>query len=244
MGKEKRRYTHYIDETRLIESGKIALPRLESAIYDLKLLHTIALDSPEFVLICNQCAENLNGMVQGIVYSIKKVSRKVFAEELRAYFDPIYVQGRELFVRTVEMPLFIFDDLLWATECTEETYLTFKQSLLPYISPPLRKLYAEFENQPSLLAKVGWELKKYQEVKQSVLDSVNTLIKLFQILIKFRKPHIKVAKEAYIAENNTREKGSGGYNLELLSYITDLSSDAMIQLNQDIKQYLSKSKSS
>ncbi|BAZ29793.1 Monodechloroaminopyrrolnitrin synthase PrnB [Cylindrospermum sp. NIES-4074] len=240
QGERGRRHTAYIDETRLIESGKIAIPRLECAIYDLSSLHTIPIDTPEFVLQCRQCEENLTGMVEAIVYAIKKVSRKIFAEELRAYFDPIIVQGKEfLGPGAVEMPLFIFDHLLWSAECMEEPYLEFRQALLPYCLPKFRKLYTEFEAQPSLLTKVCRELKTAPAANNTILDGANALMKLFHILIKFRKPHIKVVDEAYIAENHIREKGSGGYHLETLNYITALTSNAMIHLSKHINQHLS-----
>jgi monodechloroaminopyrrolnitrin synthase len=237
-GDRKRRYTSYLDETRMIESAKIAIPRLEKAIDDLKELHTIPLNSPYFVLKCKQCEENLSGMVEAIVYTIKHVSRKIFAEELRGYFDPIIVQEQEyLGPGAVEMPLFIFDHLLWSAETQQETYVQFKLSLLPYSLPKFRKLYAVFTKKPSLLEKACWELKITPEINNTLLESTHALMKLLNILIKFRKPHIKVVDQAYIhAENNIREKGSGGYQSDMLNYLAALTSNAIDKLSESMNQ--------
>ena len=235
-GERQRRYTGYIDEIRLIESVKIALPRLEGAIQKLTLLHSIPMNSSNFALIGKQCAENLTGMVEAIVYTIKNVSRKVFSEELRVYFDPITVQGKQyLGAGAVEMPLFVFDHLLWGAEYQDERYLNFKHSLLPYCIPSFRKLYGEFIAQPSLLAKVCHELKTSSVATEIILENAKTLMNLFNILLKFRKSHIKVVDDAYIsAKNHVREKGSGGYQMDMLQHLTNLTTKATQQLIESI----------
>lgn len=234
-GARQRRYTIYADEIQMIHSAKIAIPRLNSALNQLVLLHKIPLNSHEFVEECRECAENLNGMVEAIVHVMKKVSRKIFAEELRAYYDPIQVQGQDyLGPGAVEMPLFIFDHLLWSAEFSEATYLQFKQGLLPYSHPHFRQMYATFQNQPSLLTKVCQQLKTAPK-SQDILDGANSVMKLFKILLTFRKPHMKIAEQAYVhTEHHVREQGSGGYRSDTLSYIIDLTTQAMNQLAESI----------
>jgi monodechloroaminopyrrolnitrin synthase len=239
-GARQRKYTTYEAESHLITSGSIALPKLEDAIANLVDLHSISVDAPEFVQICNQCSTNLMGMVEAIVYAIKNISRQCFATELRPYFDPILVQGQEyLGPGAVEMPLFIFDHLLWSADRFEEQYQEFQQDFLPYCLPKYRQLYASFKNQPSLVTKVCTYIANNQ-VNSTVIEAANIILGLFKILIKFRKPHIKVVNQAYIhIENHVRDIGSGGYQSSMLNYITTLTEKAMIQMSMSMTEHIS-----
>jgi hypothetical protein len=235
-GERKRRYTNLIEETWLLASTRIAIPKLVEAIYNLEDLYTISLHSTDFVLKCQECEQNLNGMVEAIVSTIKKVPRQVFASELRLYFEPIMIEGKKfLGPAAAELPLFLFDHLLWSSDCQEETYLNYKQNFLSYILPDLLKLHAEYENKPPLLARVVQELRTApSEYKTVLIEAANALMRIFRILIKFRKPHIKVADEAYASERCIKKKGSGGYDLYTLNYLSDLTSKAMTKLSNEI----------
>jgi monodechloroaminopyrrolnitrin synthase len=239
-GARQRKYTAYDAENHLIASGSIAVPKLEAAIANLVDLHFTSIDAPEFVEICNQCATNLMGMVEAIVYAIKNISRHCFATELRPYFDPILVQGQEyLGPGAVEMPLFIFDHLLWSADRNEELYQQFQQDFLPYCLPKYRQLYANFQNQPSLITKFCTYIANNQ-VNSAVIEAANIILGFFKILIKFRKPHIKVVTQAYThIENHVRDSGSGGYQSSMLNYITTLTEKAMLQMSMNITEYIS-----
>lgn len=241
-GERRRTYTGCRDENRLIESSKMAVPRLEKAINELTVLHELSLASTDFFVHCEQCNEDITGMVEAVLYVKQNVSRKVFGEELRPYYDAIEVQGKKyLGPGAVEMPLFVFDHLLWGTECREEIYVEFKKTFFPYWLPAFRQLYVVFENKPSLLTKVCQELKDAKTVNSTVLAGANTLVKIFTTLIGFRQPHKKIVNEVYVqAEKKLREQGSGGYTLEVLVYLTVLTSNAKKELIKNIHDYKSK----
>jgi monodechloroaminopyrrolnitrin synthase len=245
-GVRQRRYTCQQDETHLIQSGSIAVPKLEAAIANLVKLHSLPIDAPEFVQVCNDCATNLMGMVEAIVYAIKNISRHCFATELRPYFDPILVQGQKyLGPGAVEMPLFIFDHLLWSADRIDQQYRQFQQNFLPYCLPKYRRLHADFQNKPSLMTKVCRYIATNNQGNSSVLEATNIILGFFKILIKFRKPHIKVVNEAYThIEKHPRDIGSGGYQSSMLNYIADLTEKAMSQMRTSVIEYTSASKAS
>jgi hypothetical protein len=241
-GERQRTYTIHGDEKQLIASTKRAIPQLENAIQGLILLHELPLNSPEFVSQCEQCGKDLSGMVEAVVHTMKNVSRKIFAEELRCYYDSITLQGKQyLGPGAVELPLYIFDHLLWSVECLDESYVNFKEALVPYCLPILRKVYAKFKEQPSLLAKVYRELNNAQASKSRILDGANALMVLFNILVKFRMPHKKLVDQAYVYEpKKVREKGSGGYPPEMLASLNTLTLDAREKLSENINRYKEK----
>lgn len=238
-GERQRRHTLDVDETKIIESSQIAIPKLEMAIYKLLELHEIPLEFPEFIKECQICASYLNGMVEAIVYTIKNVSRKVFAENLRPFFDSFTIQGKEyLGPGAVEMPLLIFDHFLWSSECRDVAYLYFKQSFIPYFLPNFRKLYIDGVLSTSLLSKLIDKLNHASSFDENLVASAAELMKLFKILIKFRKPHIKVVDQAYTqAENRQRETGSGGYEYSTLIHLTELTENAIAKLQNAIEKH-------
>lgn len=231
-GDRQRRYTHFVDEAHLITCIKLALPRLERAIYDLTILYQIPIDAEEFVPQCQICEESLGGIVEAIAYTIRHVSRRVFAQELRPFFDAIAVQGKSyLGPGALDMPLFVFDHILWSAECREDFYLELKQSLLPYTLPIFRELYAQFEQHPSLLKIICQDLKRIPVTQHpQAIEGAKALSKLFDVLLKFRKPHMKVAKDAYHKCCPARDMGSGGYDLTLLIRMSELTVAAQQQL--------------
>lgn len=237
-GERQRKYTLHIDEINIIKSSRIAIPRLEMAIHKLLELHKIPFESPDFIRECEVCASYLNGMVEAIVYTIKNVSRKVFAEDLRPFFDSFTIQGKEyLGPGAVEMPLLIFDHFLWSSECRNAVYLEFKQSFIPYFLPNFRKLYINQVSKTSLLSKLIDRLNNASSFDKSLVASAMELMQLFKILIKFRKPHIKVVDQAYTVENRQRETGSGGYQYSTLIHITKLTANAVVKLQNAIKKH-------
>jgi hypothetical protein len=81
-------------------------------------------------------------------------------------------------------------------------------------------------------------LQRTPKGDRTVITGVNNVMKIFKILIKFRKPHIKVVDQAYMyAENNVRDRGSGGYRSDMLYYLATLTDNATIQFSQAIDRY-------
>ena len=238
-GERLRTYTHLMDEFRLIENVKKATPNLENAIQDLILLYDISPYSPDFVEQCQQCQENFAVVVEAVIDTKKNVSRKVFAEEIRCYFDSILLEGKEYSsTGAVEMPLWLFDHLLWSAECTKKSYIEFKNHFVSYSLPVFRKLYAKFKYKPSLLTKICHELKIAKSANDNLLKGANALLRLFNMLSGFRKPHVKMADEVYVHNiNNSRDKGSGGYHPTMLHCNIELTLNSKRQLTEAISQY-------
>src|SRR5690606_18575859 len=119
-----------------------------------------------------------------------------FATELRLYFDPITLNGKEfLGPGAVEMPLFVFDHLLWGADCFEEEYIQFKNTYLPYVLPEMRVIFNEFTGSKSLLNKIAFELAQTNNFDQNILQSVKKIKELCLLLKSFRMPHKKMADE-------------------------------------------------
>lgn len=240
-GDRLRTYTGTNDEKQLIESVKIAMSPLVSAIKDLRDLRFISPESIEFGIVCEKVKINLEKMVKAIVHAKKNVSTYYFANELRLYFDPITLDKQDyLGPGAVEMPLFVFDHILWGSDCFEEEYIKFKNTYLPYILPEIRIIFDEFSGSKSLLTKISLELDNSTTFDRNTLHSIKKLRDLCLVLKSFRMPHKKMAEESYSQDGeNNRQKGSGGYQTDILAYIMKLNFDRIDKLEQSIQRYIS-----
>ncbi|HEY0652440.1 MAG TPA: monodechloroaminopyrrolnitrin synthase PrnB family protein [Chryseosolibacter sp.] len=230
-GLRMRTYTGLADEKCLIESVKMAMPDLFSAILDLQKLHSVDISDPIFAILCQNVQEKISGMVRGIVHAKRNVSPAVFANELRFYYDPIKVDYGKDYIGpgAVEMPMFVFDHLLWSCDCSDEYYSKFKEGYLLYNLNFVGEIYWNFKNKPSLLSIAIERLKTSADA--STLRSAYQINQLGTILKSFRMPHKKLAENAYAhGEEHHKTKGSGGYSTNILEQILALQNERFSNL--------------
>lgn len=248
----RRTYTGTRDEHFLIDSVITALDPLVYAIRLLKQLHATSLESDRFQQTCEEVTVQFQKVIDGMVLARRKVCLSYFASELRLYFDPIQLNGREfLGPGAVEMPMFVFDHLLWSCDCDDAAYDIFKQTYLPYVHPEMRAIFHEFQDQASLLGKCYHLIvRQHVEFHPVVYQSLCALRHCFQQLKSFRMPHKKVAEEAYAHAAGAdglsdameradayRSNGSGGYSPGVLSHIVDLTNKKAAMLDACISFY-------
>ncbi|HEY0744920.1 MAG TPA: monodechloroaminopyrrolnitrin synthase PrnB family protein [Chryseosolibacter sp.] len=226
-----RTYTGLDDEKHLIQSVKMAMPDLFRAILDLEKLHHVNIADPLFAILCQDVQEKISAMVKGIVHAKRNVSPAVFANELRFYYDPIKVDYGKDYIGpgAVEMPMFVFDHLLWSCDSTDTEYSKFKEGYLLYNLSFIGEIYWNFKGKASLLSIAIEELKTTPTA--DVLRSVYQLQQLGNILKSFRMPHKKLAENAYAhGEEHNRTKGSGGYAPTILDQILRLQNERFAAL--------------
>lgn len=251
--RRRRTYTDARDEHFLIDSVVTALDPLVNSIRLLRQLHRTSMRSPDFKEICDELSRYFQRVIDGIVLARRNVSLSYFASELRLYFDPIKLRGREyLGPGAVEMPMFVFDHLLWSCDCDDHEYRIFKETYLPYVHPDMREIFREFENADSLLSRCYHDIvRRNIDFDPVVYESMSALRLCFQQLKSFRMPHKKVADEAYAYAGNAhgghgckyatgqdyRTNGSGGYSPGILAHIVNLTNQKAAMLDGCISFY-------
>jgi hypothetical protein len=235
----RRMYTATSDEIHLIDSVLISMNPLQQAILHLKELHEIPLSSPLFAAKCEDALKNYEKMVDGIVHARKNVSTQYFSQELRFYFDPIILNEKTyLGPGAVEMPVFVFDHLLWGSDCQDKHYKEFKYTYLPYVQSSMREVFTAFEGKSSLLTQVCNSLDADCSYSERTIRSAKALLLIGTRIKSFRMPHKKMADEAYKHQGEgKREKGSGGYTPEILSHILDLTLTQFYKLENSMHSY-------
>jgi monodechloroaminopyrrolnitrin synthase len=220
-GERERSYTGTQDEHHLIRSVQIAMPALELCLYYLWQLMERPLCDGSFLPLCQGIHQRLEGLVEGVVHARRQVSTTYFAQELRLYFDPIVLRGRTyLGPGAVEMPVFVFDHLLWSADCTDQEYNDFKRTYLPYVRPVWRLVYDSYEGQRSLVSRIRNILGKTTPHYEEGYQAASEVMAIGNRLKSFRMPHRKMAEEAYVSQSEGhRSQGSGGYETSILSRV-------------------------
>jgi monodechloroaminopyrrolnitrin synthase len=230
-GDRMRTYTGLNDERSLIHSVKVAMPGLVDSIVQMQSLHDKELTGSSFELECLQLREKMQGMVNGIVHAKRNVSPAVFANELRFYYDPIKVDYNKDYIGpgAVEMPMFVFDHLLWSCDIPDKQYTDFKEGLLPYNLTFIRHIYERFDGNLSLLSRVEKNLR--ERPSNETCRAAMAVLELCSVLKSFRMPHKRVAEDAYAqGEDHHKEKGSGGYSTSILEHIIRLQNERISSL--------------
>ena len=239
-GLRRRTYTGTTDEDHLIESVRMSMIPLLRAIYDLKYLLSCPIDTADFALRATEVGEAYEKVIGGVIHARRNVSTELFANELRLYFDPIQLHGRVyLGPGAVEMPMFVYDHLLWSSLVTDPVYNEFKETYVPYILPFLRDTFDQQKRQPSVFDVVA-DWANQQEVKtMEGIRSINAVARLGLLMKSFRAPHKKMADESYEKDKQKRAHGSGGYSTDILTHILQFSRDACEKMKDAAKYYKS-----
>lgn len=242
-GDRLRTYTGTPDEIALIQSVQIAMRPLIESIYHLEEMHESNPLDAQFAEIAQAASEAFTGVISGIVQAKRYVSPQYFAQELRLYYDPIIWKGASYYgPGAVEMPMFLFDHLLWSSEVTDATYVEFKKAYLAFNQPFVRVMYDQFDAKPSLLQKVIKALNETKEDRNSDVyrcakSSAKVLLGLCNMLKSFRMPHKKIAEESYKSQHHEaqRSQGSGGYSIDILSHVLALNNASIDALEEAMK---------
>ncbi len=218
----QRSYTGLPDEAHLLESVRISVT-VE--------LSDVPLRSPAFAEGCDELATYLQKMVESIVYAFRFISVQVFYDELRPFYEPIRVGGQSyLGPGAVEMPLFVLEHVLWGSQSDHQGYLEFKETYLPYVLPAFRAVYARFAGEPALLDRVLGEAQAAGARDESVGAGLAALDRVFEVLLRFRAPHLKLAGRTYEVGRSGPTIGSGGYAPSMLGDLLTLTRAARSRL--------------
>lgn len=235
-GERMRTYTGASDEKDLIRSVKLSYPDLLLAIIMLDKLYANPFSGEEFDSTCDVIRDSIHAMIDGIVHAKRHVSPAFFANELRFYYDPVIVDRFEPYMGpgAVEMPMFLFDHILWNCDLDDEVYSAFKESFLPYNFEFIRKLYYQYKGKPSVWSIIIENLRKAPS--KETLSAAEAVLNFSYILKGFRKPHKRLAEQSYAYKQDfNRSTGSGGYSVDILDRILDLQTRQILLLQETIK---------
>jgi len=245
-GADLRTYTHHDQERVLIESTRSAYIALEKASKQLILLYDVSITDPYFGELCSQINSSMGQLGKTICQVFRDVGAEFFVTEIRPFFEPIMVDGKEhRGPGAVELPLFLIDHMLWSSNSNDAEYVSFKEDYLTTVLPEARTIYKKLSGQPSMLDRIIQELARQTSTSngagkikmsgnnsQLINNNLNELKRLFGRLISFRTPHLKLAQQAYnLTPDAQFDHGSGGYTPEIVGRVLMLTQAARNRLS-------------
>jgi hypothetical protein len=231
-----RTFTTSFREVEIIKSLQLAIPPLEKALYALEKMYNLEITSQEFGDFCESVVNEMEFLIDAIVSVYRKVPPLYFLEDLRPYYEPVLVAGKSYSgPGAVEIPLFLVDEVLWASDNYRQEYLDMKERGLPNMLPHWRAMYFGLKGQPSLTTLLIEKLQTtdYQgEVGSIVKKNLLLVDKIYTQLISFRLPHLKIADTSYGKPNPKFDKDKAGYGKSVLVIILEMMKEKRQKLTE------------
>ncbi|WP_108990314.1 monodechloroaminopyrrolnitrin synthase PrnB family protein [Streptomyces coelicoflavus] len=227
VGDRQRMYTGDVQEAYLQESVRMVFPHLREGLELASRLSDLALEDAKFAQLTDELTGHTETMVQSIDMVVSHVSPEFFARTLRPYFEEITVDGRVLLgPAAAQVPLWLIDQAIWASDRSEPEYSEFLRDSIPYSLRRWRELYAHWDRIPSVVSRLvdsfGADAEEAVRRAPALRASAEALARLLRVIVVFRGRHLGIAKKAYDADLRLYPLGSGGASVELLKQIVDL----------------------
>ncbi|ADV65882.1 Domain of unknown function DUF1864 [Deinococcus maricopensis DSM 21211] len=226
-GERRRLYTGDPQERELQDAVTNVFPHLSASLALSDSLADLDPRDVRFAPLAMHLARTSEVMVDTIDRVTQHVSPIFFAQTMRPYFEEIHVNGRAyLGPAAAQVPLWLIDITLWASDRSHPAYEHFLQESLQYSPPSWRAFYAAHSARPSLVTKVSALLASdAHQHDRNLLRSADALTALLRTLKVFRGRHLGIARRAYAEDVRLYEHGSGGAPIELLKTITQLTKE-------------------
>ncbi|GAA2403266.1 monodechloroaminopyrrolnitrin synthase PrnB family protein [Streptomyces coeruleofuscus] len=226
-GGRQRMYTGDIQEAYLQESVRMVFPHLREGLELAERLSGSDVADPKFAVLTDELTAHVETMVSSIDMVVANVSPEFFARDLRAYFEEITVDGRVLLgPAAAQVPLWLIDQAIWASDNSEPEYEQFLRDSVPYSLPRWRELYDHWTGIPSVVTRLveayGDDPDGAERRMPGLRPSAEALSRLLRVIIVFRGRHLGIARKAYDADLRLYPVGSGGASVDLLRQIVDL----------------------
>ncbi|MGH3877751.1 MAG: monodechloroaminopyrrolnitrin synthase PrnB family protein [Actinophytocola sp.] len=230
LGQRCRMYVGDPQERILQDSVRLVFPHMVAALDLCADLSGIEPWDPEFPVLLAELTERVGTMIEAMDMVTSGVTPEFFARVLRPYFEEVTV-GDEILLgpAAAQVPLWLVDLAVWASDRSEPEYAKFLAESVPYSLPRWRDYYDSWLLPPSLVTRLVHALEHTPEVPDAravVDDSARRMAELLRTVVIFRGRHHTMARKTYHIELRLYERGSGGADVNLLTQILGLTRQA------------------
>ncbi|MFI6762820.1 monodechloroaminopyrrolnitrin synthase PrnB family protein [Micromonospora sp. NPDC050417] len=225
VGERERLFTGHPMERSLIEAVRSCVPDLGHAV---EIARSLLDDDPASSLHAGKMAvlaRHITAADRAMAGIIRQVTPAFFAQVLRPYFEDIRISGRRYMgPAAANIPLFLVDMLLWASDHGSEEYSAFCREVASQTLPHWQARFAEATTMPSLASRIAAALAGDRSAAgaANLQNSAQSLLMALRSLISFRGKHLTMARRAYHEDLRLYPLGSGGGSVGLLEEILHL----------------------
>lgn len=240
VGSRQRSFTRTEEETLFIESFSAGMNGLVATLAGLETVQSMRISDSRYASLVKESVQYLKDMQEAILRVRKHITPDFFTNRLRPFFDPKSLRGQTYFAAGgAQMPVTMIDLLLWGIEDLDRTYVGYRNENLRYLPRSYRSKVEVIMGLPSILE--SFRTQTGRSIPSSsipvVISSIESLQELADQLIRFRGPHLSVAK-ANMKIRAQGSVGSGGYDVMILQYLINKTKYFKSQLDL-VKQTIS-----
>lgn len=222
-GERRRSFTRTSEEDVFIDSFTEGMNSLIVTLAALETVQTMSLENGRYSLLVKEAVFGFQKMSESILNVRKHITPDFFTHKLRPFFEPKTVHGKTYFAAGgAQMPVTVVDLILWGVEDSDRVYVGYRSENLRYLP---RFYQAEVESifqfpsiQQAVSLEMGHDIPK--NAKENVRASLAALKEFADQIIRFRAPHLGVAK-ANMKIRSAGSVGSGGYDIFILQHLID-----------------------
>jgi len=235
-GPRQRLYTGDYMERMLIAGVCATVFRLAEAAEVCKHLINADPDELEFAVAANELVALLRCLEDSMDLVMANMTPEFFALIARPYYEAIDVGGYTyLGPAAAHVPLYLVDLVVWASDHCDEDRKKFLLEWARYGIQPWQYLSRQWASGPSLITRVEAAWKSAGGRASPILyGSVEALSRVLRALVVFRGKHFTVTRAAYDVDLRIYDVGSGGGDLELLSYFSTYTRDITSLLRRSL----------
>ncbi len=236
-GPRQRRFTRDANEEALIHCVRAAAPGVEAAIAALVEAGEGALGTLEFTERCRHAARSVMSMVDSINFARRQVDVRFFAQVLRPYFEAIVIEGETYMgPAAAHLPLSVVDHLTWGSDCRDPVYRTFQEDAAKYTVLAWREVCQDTEHRPSLVTRVIEQLNTATTPDPTLFEASAAVYAILRVLLAFRGRHKVLADKAYDPRVRVYPVGSGGYSVDAVARILEVTRERAGELKDAVKR--------
>lgn len=224
-GPRHRMYTGDPQEACLQEAVRTVFPRLCESLVHCQEIGRLHPADDAFAPAVRRLGHMVESMVEAIDVVGAGVSPTFFARVLRPYFEDVTVAGRAyLGPGAAQVPLWLVDVTLWASDRSDACYADFQQESVPYALPAWREFYASRAGTLSAVSKLERAIEEHgtDRLPPSVEASAQAVAAVLRTVKTFRGRHFRIARQAYDEKVRLYDSGSRGGPIALLRRVLAL----------------------
>jgi hypothetical protein len=223
-GPRQRMFTGDRNEDVLLEATRMGAICVERMLLALLPVLDVPFEDPAFTTGCAAVAREAGAMVDAVDYTRNNMDPVFFARVQRPYYEPIVLGGKQYSgAAAAALSIGVVDHLLWASDCTDETYRHFQDDTVRYAKPCWRQLCQDTLGQPSVVTLLRARLLEGgRDVQPRVTEACAGVCAILRTMLKFRGRHRLLAQSAYDASVRLFELGSAGYGIDTLEHVIEL----------------------
>ncbi|MGK5641608.1 monodechloroaminopyrrolnitrin synthase PrnB family protein [Streptomyces sp. URMC 126] len=220
-----RSFTELPEEELFIREVRTAGVALRPAVDALTEALPAAVHDPSLPGLLAEATAGFTVFAQSLLSVKRTITPRTFSYEMRPYFPPMTVGGQVLYAPGgAQMTPLLVDVALLRPEPgdpREEWYEGYLRENLPYLPAAYRDAADAARRHRPLLPRLVEEAGRHSPGTPAVVRTLTELRRLTQELLRFRLPHVQLAK-ANMAIRPDGSLGSGGYTTDSLDRLAEL----------------------